>query len=89
MAWRANAAYTLVPQPRGGFCANCPESPETSSATLRELGPTTRAGRRRASGRNMLTAVQVKAADGRPSSDGSFERFRAVAERAEFLRADA
>jgi long-chain acyl-CoA synthetase len=50
MAWAGDAAYTLFLSLVVGFCANCPESPETVQRDLRELGPTTVLARR-ASGR--------------------------------------
>ena len=45
-----------------GFCVNCPESPETVQRDLRELGPTTVLAPPRI-WENMLTGVQVRAAD--------------------------
>ena len=44
MAWAGDAAYTLFLSLVVGFCANCPESPETVQRDLRELGPDDRAG---------------------------------------------
>jgi long-chain acyl-CoA synthetase len=87
MAWVGDAFYTLVLSLVVGFCANCPESPETVQRDLRELGPTTVLAPPRI-WENMLTAVQVKAADAPPLKRWVFERFRSAAERAEILRAD-
>ena len=87
MAWAGDAAYTLFLSLVVGFCANCPESPETVQRDLRELGPTTVLAPPRI-WENMLTGVQVKAADAPALKRWIFERFRAVAERAEILRAD-
>jgi len=87
MAWAGDAAYTLFLSLVVGFCANCPESPETVQRDLRELGPTTVLAPPRI-WENMLTAVQVKAADAPALKRWVFERFRAAAERAEILRAD-
>ena len=87
MAWAGDAAYTLFLSLVVGFCANCPESPETVQRDLRELGPTTVLAPPRI-WENMLTAVQVKAADAPAFKRWIFERFRAAAERAEILRAD-
>jgi long-chain acyl-CoA synthetase len=87
MAWAGDAAYTLFLSLVVGFCANCPESPETVQRDLRELGPTTVLAPPRI-WENMLTGVQVKAADSPALKRWIFERFRAVAERAEILRAD-
>ena len=58
-----------------GFCANCPESPETVQRDLRELGPTTVLAPPRI-WENMLTAVQVRAADATPLKRRIFEYFR-------------
>ena len=62
--WRgwATRLYTLFLSLVVGFCANCPESPETVQRDLRELGPTTVLAPPRI-WENMLTAVQVRAAD--------------------------
>jgi long-chain acyl-CoA synthetase len=87
MAWAGDAAYTLFLSLVVGFCANCPESPETVQRDLRELGPTTVLAPPRI-WENMLTGVQVKAADSPALKRWIFERFRAAAERAEILRAD-
>ncbi len=87
MAWAGDAAYTLFLSLVVGFCANCPESPETVQRDLRELGPTTVLAPPRI-WENMLTAVQVKAADAPPFKRWIFEQFLSAAERAEILRAD-
>jgi len=87
MAWAGDAAYTLFLSLVVGFCANCPESPETVQRDLRELGPTTVLAPPRI-WENMLTAVQVKAADAPALKRWVYERFCAAAERAEILRAD-
>jgi long-chain acyl-CoA synthetase len=70
-----------------GFCCNCPESPETVQRDLRELGPTIVLAPPRI-WENMLTAVQVRAADAPPLKRRVFETFRTVAEQAEIRRAD-
>ena len=87
MAWAGDAAYTLFLSLVVGFCSNCPESPETVQRDLRELGPTTVLAPPRI-WENMLTGVQVKAADAPALQRWVFERFRAAAERAEILRSD-
>jgi long-chain acyl-CoA synthetase len=87
MAWVGDAFYTLIMSLYVGFACNCPESPETVQRDLRELGPTLILAPPRI-WENMLTAVQVKAADAPPLKRWVFERFRSVAERAEILRAD-
>jgi long-chain acyl-CoA synthetase len=87
MAWVGDAFYTLVLSLFVGFCANCPESPETVQRDLRELGPTAVLAPPRI-WENMLTALQVKAADAPALKRWVFARFRGAAERAEVLRAE-
>ncbi len=87
MAWAGDSVYTLFASLVVGFCANCPESPETVQRDLRELGPTTLLAPPRI-WENMLTGLQVRAADATPLKRRTFEYFRSVAERAEILRAD-
>jgi long-chain acyl-CoA synthetase len=87
MAWAGDSVYTLFASLSVGFCANCPESPETVQRDLRELGPSTLLAPPRI-WENMLTSVQVRAADATPLKRRTFEYFRSVAERAEILRAD-
>ena len=87
MAWVGDAFYTLVLSLVVGFCANCPESPETVQRDLRELGPTTVLAPPRI-WENLLTMVQVKAADAPALKRWVFQRFRRVAEQAEILRAE-
>ena len=87
MAWAGDAVYTLFASLVAGFCSNCPESPETVQRDLRELGPTTVLAPPRI-WENMLTAVQVRAADATPLKRRTFDYFRSVAERAEILRSD-
>jgi long-chain acyl-CoA synthetase len=87
MAWVGDSAYTLFASLVTGFCSNCPESPETVQRDLRELGPSTVLAPPRI-WENMLTAVQVRAADSTPLKRRTFEYFRSAAERAEILRAE-
>jgi long-chain acyl-CoA synthetase len=87
MAWAGDAVYTLFLSLVVGFCANCPESPETVQRDLRELGPTTVLAPPRI-WENMLTSVQVRAGDSPRLKRWVFERFRAVAERVEILRTE-
>ncbi len=87
MAWAGDSVYTLFASLSVGFCANCPESPETVQRDLRELGPSTILAPPRI-WENMLTGVQVRAADATPLKRRTFEYFRSAAERAEILRAD-
>ena len=87
MAWAGDSVYTLFASLVVGFCANCPESPETVQRDLRELGPSTILAPPRI-WENMLTAVQVRAADATPLKRRTFEYFRSAAERAEILRGE-
>jgi long-chain acyl-CoA synthetase len=87
MAWVGDSLYTLVINLMVGFAVNCPESPETVQRDLRELGPTSVLAPPRI-WENMLTSVQVRAADASPLKRRVFERFRAAAERAEILRSE-
>ena len=87
MAWVGDAFYTLIMSLYAGFACNCPESPETVQRDLRELGPTLMLAPPRI-WENMLTSVQVKAADAPWLKRSTYERFRAAAERAEILRGD-
>jgi long-chain acyl-CoA synthetase len=87
MAWVGDAFYTLVLSLEVGSVVNCPESPETVQRDLRELGPTIVLAPPRI-WENMLTGVQVRVADATPLKRWIFERCRAVAERAEILRAE-
>jgi long-chain acyl-CoA synthetase len=87
MAWVGDALYTLVLSLVVGSTVNCPESPETVQRDLRELGPTVILAPPRI-WENMLTSVQVKAADAPWLKRWIFERSRTVAERAEILRSE-
>ncbi|HEV8641289.1 MAG TPA: AMP-binding protein [Methylomirabilota bacterium] len=87
MAWIGDCIYSLALSLTVGFACNCPESPETVQRDLRELGPTTVLAPPRI-WENMLTSLQVRAADATLLKRWIFERFRAVAERVETLRAD-
>ena len=85
MAWVGDALYSMVLSLEVGFCINCPESPETVQRDLRELGPTALLAPPRI-WENMLTQVQVRAADATPLKRRAFEYFRRAAEEAEILR---
>ena len=87
MAWVGDALYSMVLSLVVGFCMNCPESPETVQRDLRELGPTALLAPPRI-WENMLTGVQVRAADATPLKRRVFNYFRQVAEAAEILRSD-
>jgi long-chain acyl-CoA synthetase len=87
MAWVGDAFYTLVVSLMVGSVVNCPESPETVQRDLRELGPTILLAPPRI-WENLLTAVQVRAADATPLKRWLFERCRRVAEQVEILRSE-
>jgi long-chain acyl-CoA synthetase len=87
MAWVGDSLYTLVINLMVGFTVNCPESPETVQRDLRELGPSAVLAPPRI-WENMLTGVQVRAADAGGIKRWVFERSRAIAERAEILRSE-
>ena len=87
MAWVGDSLYSLVLSLTAGFCCNCPESPETVQRDLRELGPTTVLAPPRI-WENMLTSVQVRAADATPLKRWVFGRCQRAAEEAEILRSD-
>ena len=87
MAWVGDALYSMVLSLVVGFCMNCPESPETVQRDLRELGPTALLAPPRI-WENMLTGVQVRAADASRLKRRVFEFFRRAAEAAELLRSE-
>ncbi|HEX5612691.1 MAG TPA: AMP-binding protein [Burkholderiales bacterium] len=87
MAWVGDAVYTLVLQMMVGFACNCPESPETVQRDLRELGPSAFLAAPRI-WENLLTQIQVKAADASWTKRRVFEFFRDRAIQAELLRTD-
>jgi long-chain acyl-CoA synthetase len=87
MAWVGDSLYTLVINLMVGFAVNCPESPETVQRDLRELGPSAVLAPPRI-WENMLTSVQIRAADAPPLKRWVFERSRDAAERAEILRSE-
>jgi long-chain acyl-CoA synthetase len=87
MAWVGDSLYTLVINLMVGFAVNCPESPETVQRDLRELGPSAVLAPPRI-WENMLTGVQVRAADSSPLKRWVFQKSRAAAERAEIFRSE-
>jgi long-chain acyl-CoA synthetase len=87
MAWVGDAVYTLVLQMMAGFACNCPESPETVQRDLRELGPSAFLAAPRI-WENLLTQIQVKAADASWLKRRAFEFFRDRAIEAELLSTD-
>jgi long-chain acyl-CoA synthetase len=87
MAWVGDSLYSTVMSLLVGFTCSCPESPETVQRDLRELGPTTWLAPPRI-WENLLTSVQVRAADASWLKRKLFAVFRGAAERAELLRGD-
>ncbi len=87
MAWVGDVIYSLVLSLTVGFACNCPESPETVQRDLRELGPTIVLAPPRI-WENMLTSLQIRAADAPLLKRWIFDRCRAVAERVEGLRGE-
>ena len=85
MAWVGDSLYSTVMSLLVGFTCNCPESPRTVQRDLRELGPTALLGPPRV-WENLLTSVQVRAADATPIKRKVFDYFRDLAERAELRR---
>ncbi|MDX2158411.1 MAG: AMP-binding protein [Hyphomicrobiaceae bacterium] len=87
MAWVGDAMYSLGVAIVAGATINCPESPETVQRDLRELGPTIILAPPRI-WENLLTQVQVRAADSTPLKRRIFDHFRSVAEQRELLLQD-
>jgi long-chain acyl-CoA synthetase len=85
MAWVGDALYSTLLSLLVGFTCNCPESPRTVQRDLRELGPTTLLAPPRI-WENLLTSVQIRAADTSPLKRKIFEIFRDLALRAELRR---
>ena len=87
MGWVGDSMFSLSTSLVVGATCNCPESPETVQRDLRELGPSALLGPPRI-WENMLTALQVKAADASWLKRRIYEFFRRVAERRELLLGD-
>jgi long-chain acyl-CoA synthetase len=87
MAWVGDALYSTVMSLLLGFACNCPENPGTVLRDLRELGPMAFLAPPRV-WENLLSSVQVRAADASRLKRTLFEYFRALAERGELLRAE-
>jgi long-chain acyl-CoA synthetase len=87
MAWVGDALYSTVMSLLIGFPCNCPESPATVQRDLRELGPTAIIAPPRI-WENLLTSVQLRAADATPLKRKLFTLFRGLAERVELQKAD-
>ena len=87
MAWVGDVMWSLASALVAGVTINTPESPETVQRDLRELAPSGIIAPPRI-WENLLTQVQVKAADSSRLKRRVFEHFKAVAERRELLLAD-
>ena len=87
MGWVGDAMFSLAASLVVGATCNCPESPETVQRDLRELGPSALLGPPRI-WENMLTGLQVKAADASWLKRTTYEYFRGLAERRELLMGD-
>jgi long-chain acyl-CoA synthetase len=87
MGWVGDSIFSLSASLVVGATCNCPEGPETVQRDLRELGPTALLGPPRI-WENMLTSLQVKAADASTLKRHVYEYFRALAERRELLKGD-
>jgi long-chain acyl-CoA synthetase len=87
MGWVGDAMFSLAASLVVGATCNCPESPETVQRDLRELGPSALLGPPRI-WENMLTGLQVKAADASWLKRATYEYFRGLAERRELLMGD-
>lgn len=87
MAWVGDVMFSLSAALVAGVTVNCPEGPETVQRDLRELGPNALLAPPRI-WENMLTQLQVKAADASWLKRRLFELFRRVAEKRELLHED-
>ena len=87
MGWVGDSMFSLSTSLVVGATCNCPESPETVQRDLRELGPSALLAPPRI-WENMLTGLQVKAADASWLKRTVYEYFRRVAERRELLMGD-
>jgi long-chain acyl-CoA synthetase len=87
MAWLGDAAFTIGMALVARLTANCPESPETVQRDLRELGPDAMLAPPRI-WENMLTQMQIKAADASPLKRRVYDHFRSLAERCELKQGD-
>jgi long-chain acyl-CoA synthetase len=87
MGWVGDSMFSLSTSLVVGATCNCPEGPETVQRDLRELGPSALLAPPRI-WENMLTGLQVRAADASWLKRHVYEYFRRVAERRELLLGD-
>jgi long-chain acyl-CoA synthetase len=87
MGWVGDSIFSLSASLVVGATCNCPESPESVQRDLRELGPSALLAPPRI-WENMLTGLQVKAADASWLKQRTYECFRSAADKREVLKAD-
>src|SRR5262249_40327797 len=87
MGWVGDSIFSLSASLVVAATCNCPESPESVQRDLRELGPSALLAPPRI-WENMLTSLQVKAADASWLKQRIYEFFRSAAERRELLMGD-
>jgi long-chain acyl-CoA synthetase len=87
MAWVGDSIFSLCASLVAVATCNCPEGPETVQRDLRELGPSALLGPPRI-WENMLTALEVRAADASWLKRTAYTYFRDVAVRRELLKED-
>jgi long-chain acyl-CoA synthetase len=87
MAWVGDSIFSLSVSLVAVATCNCPEGPETVQRDLRELGPSALLGPPRI-WENMLTALEVRAADASWLKRTVYTYFRDVAVRRELLKED-
>jgi len=80
MAWVGDFLYSYAQSLVAGFCLNCPESPETVMADLREIGPTYYFGPPRVY-ENILTLVMIRIEDAGWVKRRMFHAFMGLAKR--------
>ncbi len=80
MAWVGDFLYSYAQMHVAGFCLNCPESPETVMADLREIGPSYYFGPPRVY-ENILTRVMIRIEDAGWIKRRMFHAFMGVARR--------
>jgi long-chain acyl-CoA synthetase len=85
MAWVGDSIFSLSASLVAAATCNCPEGPETVQRDLRELGPSALLGPPRI-WENMLTTLEVRAADASLLKRKAFAYFRDVAVRCELLK---
>ena len=80
MAWVGDFIFSMGQAYWAGFCVNCPESPETMQADLREIGPSYFFAPPRFF-EALLTSVLIRMEDAGPVKRAMFRHFMEVARR--------